>query len=97
MTLQWMSLMENSQNIPCGYTLYRLTVDGSLSDVMGHLPATDDDTAWQEVAKLNGAKPTPGILRSLKTAYQIMPVYEDATGQTDPRADATGEDSQKDI
>jgi hypothetical protein len=80
--------MTNNQKMPCGYTLYRLTLNGVLSDVVAHLSATDDGTAWQEVAKLNGAKPTPGILRSLKTAYQIMPVYEDtlpSSGISDDR------------
>lgn len=68
--------MSNKKNMPSGYTLYRRTMNGILSDVVAHLSATDDNTAWREVAKLNGAKPTPGILRSLKTAYQIRPVYE---------------------
>ncbi|GAB3588853.1 hypothetical protein [Acetobacter peroxydans] len=69
--------MNDNQIIPSGYTLYRRTMNGILSDVVAHLSATDDNTAWREVAKLNGAKPTSGILRSLKTAYQIMPVYEE--------------------
>lgn len=70
---------QTSAQIPCGYTLYRLTMNGIPSDAVARLSATDDDAAWQEVARLNGARPTPGILRSLKTAYQIMPVFDDAS------------------
>jgi hypothetical protein len=70
---------QTSAQMPCGYTLYRLTMGGILSDAVARLSATDDDAAWQEVARLSGARPTPGILRSLKTAHQIMLVYEDAS------------------
>lgn len=61
---------------PSGYTLYRADRDGTITDVVKSLLATDDKAAWQEVARLNGAKPTPSILQSLKAAYRVVPVYE---------------------
>lgn len=60
---------------PSGYMLYRVTIDGIVSDVVANLSATDDDAAWREVATIHGARATPAILRSLKTAYRIMPIY----------------------
>lgn len=66
---------------PSGYTLYRVTIDSIVSDVVANLAATDDDAAWREVAAINGVRPTPAILRSLKTAYRIMPIYADVDAE----------------
>ena len=64
------------QQRPSGYTVYRVDANGIISDVVANLSSTCDEAAWEEVAKLNGARPTQAILRSLQTTYRIMPKYE---------------------
>lgn len=58
------------------YTLYRVC-NGVISDVVASLPAANERAAWEAVAGLHKAKPTPAILRSLKTAYRILPVADE--------------------
>ena len=64
---------------PSGYTVYRVDADGTISDVVANLSSTCDEAEWEEIAKLNGARPVPSILRSLQTAYRIVPTYENVT------------------